>query len=138
MRKLTLVATSALALLALGACGRSGLNRARPDEFATARQAPLVIPPDFGLVPPAAGAARPQDTSPSQQALDALFGGPAPRSPSETSALTAAGREIADAGVRSAAGDPQTNVVDKGSVTRDIVAAPQGDGQAARVSTGGQ
>ncbi|MBM3929143.1 MAG: DUF3035 domain-containing protein [Sphingomonadales bacterium] len=135
MRKLVLVAVTALAL---AGCGRSGFDRARPDEFATARQAPLVIPPDFALTPPQPGAARPQDSTPSQQALDALFGGPAPRSPSETSALSSAGREIADAGIRASAGDAKTVVVDKGSVTRDIVAAPEGDGQAARVSAGGQ
>jgi len=135
MRKFALVA---LAALALAGCGRSGFDRARPDEFATARQAPLVIPPDYALVPPQPGAARPQDTSASQQALDALFGGPAPRSATETGALTSAGREAADAGVRATVGDPKTVVVDKGSVTRDIVAAPEGDGQAARVAVGGQ
>ncbi|MBN2973635.1 DUF3035 domain-containing protein [Roseomonas aeriglobus] len=135
MRKLVLVAMTAVAL---AGCGRSGFDRARPDEFATARQAPLVIPPDFALVPPQPGAARPQDSSPSQQALDALFGGTAPRSLGETSALTAAGREIADNGIRASAGDPKTLVVDKGSVTRDIVAAPEGDGQAARAAAGGQ
>ncbi|WP_326523541.1 DUF3035 domain-containing protein [Sphingomonas sp.] len=134
MRKVVLVAT--VAAFALAGCGRSGFDRARPDEFATARQAPLVIPPDYSLNPPQPGAARPQDTGPSQQALEALFGGPAPRSQTETSALSAAGRDLANAGVRSAAGDPATVVVDKGSVTRDIVAAPQGDGQAARVSVG--
>ncbi len=138
MRKVTLVATVALAAVALSACGTSGFDRARPDEFATARQAPLVIPPDFALAPPQPGAARPQDTGPSQQALEALFGGPAPRSATETSALGAAGRDLADAGVRSVAGDPKTVVVDKGTVTRDIVAAPEGDGQAARVAVGGQ
>ena len=118
MRKVILVAT--VAALTLTACGRSGVNRARPDEFATARQAPLVIPPDYALTPPQPGAARPQDTGPAAQALDALFGGPAPRSATETSALGSAGRDMADAGVRSAAGDPGTVVVDKGSVNRLI------------------
>ena len=36
--------------------------------------------------------------------------------------------------IRSAVGDPGTNVVDKGSTTRDIVAAPQGDGQDAKTT----
>ncbi len=137
MRK-TDLAAMALIALTLAACGRSGYDRERPDEFAVARQAPLVIPPDFSLTPPQPGAPRPQDTSPSQQALEALFGGPAPRSATETSALTAAGRNVADIGVRSAAGDPGTNVVDKGSATRDIIAAPEGDGQSARAGVGGQ
>jgi hypothetical protein len=138
MRRVLNVAVGVALLATTAACGRSGFDRARPDEFAVGRQAPLVIPPDYALRPPQPGAARPQDASPSSQALDALFGGTAPRSPSETSALQAAGRDVADAGIRSAAGDPQTAVVDKGSITRDIVAAPEGDGQAARVTAGGQ
>ncbi|MHA6723381.1 DUF3035 domain-containing protein [Sphingomonas sp. RS2018] len=136
MRKTVLIVGGIAAALALSACGRSGVNRDRPDEFAVGRQAPLVIPPDYALRPPQPGAARPQDASPSQQALEALFGGPATRSVTEAAALTAAGRNTAETGIRSSAGDPGTTVVDKGSTTRDIVAAPQGDGQAARVGTG--
>jgi hypothetical protein len=95
----------------------------------------LVIPPDFALVPPQPGAPRPQDTTPSNQALDALFGGSQARSASENATLDAAGRTVAEPGARSTAGSPTTNVVDKGSTTRDIIAAPEGDGQAARAST---
>lgn len=137
MRKVTLILGAGLALLSLGACGRSGLNRVKPDEFAVARQAPLVVPPDYSLQPPQPGAPRPQESTPSAQALDALFGGPAPRSQTETSTLQSAGANVAEAGIRSGVGDPATQVVDKGTVTRDIIAAPQGDGQAARVSAGG-
>ncbi|KAI1692992.1 hypothetical protein DdX_20915 [Ditylenchus destructor] len=77
----------------LVSCGSGGmLNRKRPDEFAVARQAPLVIPPDFALRPPQPGAPRPQDSGgPSQQALEALFGGTAQRSASEQAAIQAAG-----------------------------------------------
>ncbi len=132
MRNLVLV--SSLGLL-LAACQGGGLNRARPDEFAVARQAPLVIPPDYSLVPPQPGAPRPQDTSASTQAMQALFGGPAPRSATERLTLEQAGNAQADAGIRSGVADPGTNVVDKGATTRDIVAAPQGDGQAARTTT---
>ena len=66
----------------------------RPDEFAVARQAPLVIPPDFSLVPPKPGAPRPQEADSSTQALQALFGGPAPRSAVEN-ALTSQPGEVA-------------------------------------------
>jgi hypothetical protein len=113
----------------LAACGSGGgiLGRERPDEMAVQRQAPLVVPPDFNLVPPSPGAPRPAEGTASEQALDALFGGPAPRSSVETSALDRAG--IAAPGIRSSIGDPQTNTVAKGRITRDIVAAPEGDGQ---------
>ncbi|WP_369026534.1 DUF3035 domain-containing protein [Qipengyuania sp. RANM35] len=112
------------------ACGSGGfLNRDRPDEFAVQRQAPLVVPPDFNLVPPAPGSPRPSEGTASEQALDALFGGPAPRSSVETSVLDRAGTAVP--GIRSAVGDPQTATVAKGSVTRDIIAAPEGDGASA-------
>ena len=115
----------------LSACASGGIfNRERPDEFAVQRQAPLVVPPDFELTPPQPGAPRPAEGTASQQALDALFGGPAPRSGVETSALDRAGTP--DPGIRSAVGDPETNTVSKGAVTRAIIAAPEGDGAAAQ------
>ena len=131
MRKVTQLVLVAAGAASLGACGSGGIaNRERPDEFAVQRQAPLVVPPDFNLVPPAPGAPRPSEGTASDQALDVLFGGPAPRSGVETSALDRAG--AAEAGIRSAVGDPATNTVAKGRVTRDIVAAPEGDGAAAQ------
>ena len=130
MRKTVSLTLVTLAAATLAGCGTSGiLNRERPDEFAVQRQAPLVVPPDFSLTPPAPGAPRPTEGTASDQALDALFGGPAPRSQVETSALDRAGS--ADPGIRTAVGDPQTNTVAKGRVTRDIIAAPEGDGAGA-------
>ena len=135
MRKATalIVLTSASALLA--GCGGGGLfNRDRPDEFAVQRQAPLVVPPDFALVPPEPGAPRPVDRSTQSQALDALFGGPAPRSDVERATTARAGNPAVS--IRSTVGDPGTNTVSKGDVTRDILAAPQGDGREAQAGTG--
>jgi hypothetical protein len=133
MRKV-MIATSLVATLAsLSACGSRGIfNRDRPDEFAVSRQAPLVIPPDFALVPPAPGAAPTVTTDANRQAMEAMFGGPSARSASETAALGQAGRDNAQPGIRSSVGDPQTNLVDKGATTRDILAAPEGDGQYGR------
>ena len=135
MRKV--LVAGGLALLLAG-CGSTGLfNRDRPDEFAVARQAPLVIPPDYSLVPPQPGAAATQNVNVQGQTLEALFGN-APRSAGETAVIRAAGDDSAEAGIRSSAGDPETNVVDKGATTRDIVAAPEGDGQDARAAAGAQ
>lgn len=136
MRK-PLIAIGLIAgMTTLSACGSSGLfNRDRPDEFAVSRQAPLVIPPDFALVPPAPGAAPTAGTEASRQAVEAMFGGPSPRSATESAALGQAGRNESAPGIRSAVGDPDTSVVDKGATTRDIIAAPEGDGQNARSST---
>ncbi len=135
MRKFVPLAAGLASVALLSGCGAGrSLDRARPDEFAVARQAPLVIPPDFALVPPQPGAARPQDTAANAQTLDALFGGAAPRSASENSTIADAGADNDDPGIRSSVGDPGTTVVDKGTTTRDIVAAPEGDGQDARAT----
>src|SRR3546814_6139406 len=82
MRKF--VAGFGLCAMALGlsACGSGGgvFNRDRPDEFAVTRAAPLVVPPDFSLVPPQSGAAgRAASNDASRQALEAMFGGEAAR-----------------------------------------------------------
>jgi hypothetical protein len=119
----------------LAGCARRGGLGGGPNEFEVAREAPLVVPPDFALKPPKPGAARPQDVDSSTQALAAMFGGPAPRSAAETATLSAAGDDDAEPGIRSEVGDPDTNVVDTGSTTRDIEAAPVGDGQEATTST---
>lgn len=136
MRKTTtaLLLTAATAMLA--GCGAGGglFNRDRPDEMAVQRQAPLVVPPDFALTPPAPGAPRPAETTTQQQTLEALFGGPAQRSGVESNTISRAGTSAP--GIRSSVGDPQTNTVAKGNVTRDILSAPQGDGREAQASAG--
>ena len=121
-----------LASLALSACGTIGGRRAgTPDEFAVARNAPLVIPPDYSLTPPVAGTVTttPQDAQ--SQAIEALFGGPAPRPQSEMQLLDEAGRDRAALGARSIAGDPETNVVDLGATTQAIIAAPESNSDVA-------
>jgi Protein of unknown function (DUF3035) len=125
----------ALGLLLAG-CASGGIaGRERPDEFAVTRNQPLVIPPDYNLTPPRTGVPAAQSTDARTQALEALFGGPAPRSQSERSMLDTAGEDRVALGARSVAGDPATQVVDKGAVTQAIVAAPPGPGRDATVST---
>lgn len=137
MRKAHTILMLAGGAMLLGACSQGGslFNRIRPDEFAVSRQAPLVVPPDFSLMPPNPGAPRPQDLDSSKQALDALFGGPAPRSTVETDTLGKAGASAV--GIRSVVGDPRTKTVAKGAAVRDVLAAPEGDGREARASTAG-
>lgn len=139
MRSPTRLPLALVGIAMLSACGSANLfNRDRPDEMAVSRQPPLVIPPDFALVPPVPGtaAATSQQSTLQRDALEAMFGGPAPRSASEASALSQAGRSVADPGIRSSVGDSQTEVIDKGRTTQDIIAAPEGDGETARVTPG--
>jgi hypothetical protein len=111
------------AAVATSGCGVIGGKPNTPDEFAVARNAPLIIPPDFSLAPPVAGTAGLTPAEAQQQAIDALFGGPAPRSAGETSLLDAAGRSDAQLGIRSQVWDPDTRLVDKGPTTVQILTA---------------
>ncbi len=136
MRRIPLIVLATAATALLSACGGGGLfNRDRPDEFAVQRQTPLVVPPDFALTPPGQGDPRPADRALQQQTLDVLFGGPAQRSEVEANTISRAGE--AAPGIRSSVGDFGTNTVAKGSVTRDILAAPEGDGREAQAAIGG-
>ena len=129
-----LTVTVLLAAAATSGCATQR-NRA-PDEFAVARNAPLIVPPDFNLAPPVAGTAGLSAGDAQQQAVDALFGGPAPRSNAETSLLEKAGRDTAQIGIRSTVWDPDTRVVDKGATTLQILSAPPANTDIASASAG--
>lgn len=138
MNRKTAIFAATLTALTLSACGSTSLfSRDRPDEFAVSRQAPLIVPPDYSLVPPAPGSARPGSESTAEQTLRALFGGPSARSASEAAVVGSAGALRSDPGIRSQVGSPDTQVVDKGLVTRDILVAPEGDGREAQAAIPG-
>lgn len=123
MRKL--IPLMVIPALALGGCSLFAPKTKPLDEFAVARNAPLVIPPDYTLTPPVAGTVSSTAEGAQAQAVEALFGGPAPRSQTESQVLDNAGRDRAAVGARSTAGDPDTRVVDKGAETQAIIAAPE-------------
>ena len=132
--RLSSLALAGSAALLLAGCGAGGpFNRDRPDEFAVSRNAPLVVPPDFALTPPRPGEPE-TGADPRAQALQALFGGPQPRSEVERDMLQVAGADRAVLGARSVAGDPSTVVVNRGALVQTIAQLPEGDGQEARVS----
>ena len=135
MRK-AIIATVIVAAVATSGCAVFKKRNATPDEFAVARNAPLVIPPDFSLTPPVAGTGGLSPADAQQQAIDALFGGPAPRSVSEMLLLDQAGRERAQLGIRSNVRDPDTRVVDKGAETVKILNAPAADTNVASAQAG--
>ena len=130
-KKSLLLAAATLALPMLAGCASVGnmLGGNKTAAPIAGRAAPLVVPPDFALEPTAATLTRSTDAS-QEQPLEALFGGIATRSAAERSISTTSG--TAEAGIRSSVGDPQTTTVNKGSITRDIIAAPEGDGQTAQ------
>jgi len=76
------LAAGLLALPALlGACSTTtrealGLTKRSPDEFEVVSNAPLSVPPDYGLRPPTPGAPRPQEGTVRDQAQGIVFSYP--------------------------------------------------------------
>lgn len=74
----TFVSICIFGLLALSVSGCGdfkklvGIERTSPDEFAVESRAPLTVPPDFDLRPPAPGAGRPQEVTSANKAQTAI------------------------------------------------------------------
>jgi hypothetical protein len=98
----TAVLTLAASTLALGACSglqqSIGLSKVTPDEFLTVSTAPLSVPPEYGLRPPAPGQPRPQELAPESAARQILLGQrqAVTRSPGEQVLVAHAGGDRAD------------------------------------------
>ena len=102
----------AILSLALAGCGQTfkkslGLGKQVPDEYQVVENAPLSLPPDFHLRPPAPGAPRPQELDVRRQAEEILLGprqaasGQAElRSAGELAFLNMAGATEVDPGIR--------------------------------------
>jgi hypothetical protein len=83
--RLLMAALVGAVALGLGACAETrkaiGWDKVSPDEFRVVSRAPLTLPPDFGLRPPAPGQARPQELQPQDAARAAVFGNQAAARP---------------------------------------------------------
>jgi hypothetical protein len=79
-----------------------GIAKVTPDEFRVVTKAPLVVPPDYSLRPPAPGEPRPQELQPESAARTALAGqaAAAQRTDGERLLVARAGVEKADPLIR--------------------------------------
>ena len=75
-----------------------GMSKVVPDEFRVVTKAPLVVPPEYALRPPAPGEPRPQELQPESAARQALLGqrAAANRSQGEQALVARAGGDRAD------------------------------------------
>lgn len=97
-----------LMVLATAACQdlrrNLGLDRNPPDEFRIVSRAPLSVPPDFAMRPPAPGTPRPQEPAQVDRARQALLGpGQRPNAGpqgGERALLNRAGADRADPNIR--------------------------------------
>jgi hypothetical protein len=109
-RPLLLVVGCLAAVMLLSACSNwkqsLGIEPTPPDEFAVESRAPLTIPPDFNLRPPAPGAARPQETSLANKAQGVVDNaGPGEPGKQASGALHYQGTNLAD---------PNAQIADQG------------------------
>lgn len=114
-----IVATALIAATGLAGCVSTrnalGMNKVTPDEFRVVTKAPLVVPPDFALRPPAPGKPRPQELQPESAARTALLGareGEA-RSEGEKMLVAKAGADKADPLIRYVVDDEFGDVAHK-------------------------
>jgi hypothetical protein len=123
------VALAALLVAGAGMAGCTstkealGITKVVPDEFRVVSKAPLVVPPDYSLRPPAPGQPRPQELQPESQARIAILGQRAAesRSDGEKLLVARAGAEHADPLIRYVVDDEFGNVAHKEKSFADTV-----------------
>jgi hypothetical protein len=122
-----IVASALIAAAGLAGCQSAGkalgMSKVTPDEFRVVTKAPLVVPPDFALRPPAPGEPRPQELQPESAARTALIGARESqvRSDGEKALVAKAGAEKADPLIRYVVDDEFGDVAHKDKSFADRV-----------------
>ena len=122
-----IVATALVAAAGHAGCQSTqkalGMSKVTPDEFRIVTKAPLVVPPDYALRPPAPGEPRPQELQPESAARNALLGQreAEQRSDGEKLLVAKAGAEKADPLVRYVVDDEFGDIAHKEKSFADTV-----------------
>lgn len=139
MKKIALIASSALALTLVAGC--AGLSRSNsPDEFRVVKKAPLVIPPDYSLRPPEAGQAQPFEVDETRIGTASAFGSDIGQnaSPAERALVAAAGANAVSPIIRQQVDWEQARTIRKsGSVSDRVIDWDGEEGDVADSATGG-
>ena len=100
-----------------------GMTKITPDEFRVVTKAPLVLPPDYSLRPPAPGEPRPQELLPESAARAAVLGAREglERSDGEKYLVGRAGAERADPLIRYVVDDEFGDVAHKDKSFADFI-----------------
>ena len=119
MRMKPAILIAAVSVLALSGCNTAskalGLSKVTPDEFRIVTKAPLVVPPDYALRPPAPGEPRPQELQPDSAARAVLVGQvqAADRSAGENRLVARAGAAQPDPLIRFVVDDENGDIAHK-------------------------
>src|SRR6195952_4309515 len=122
-----IVASALIAAAGLAGCQSTrhalGMTKVTPDEFRIVTKAPLVVPPDYALRPPAPGEPRPQELQPESAARNAMLGQreAETRSDGEKLLVAKAGAEKADPLIRYVVDDEFGDVAHKDKSFSDKV-----------------
>lgn len=136
-----IVATALIAAAGLAGCQSAGkalgMTKVTPDEFRVVTKAPLVVPPDYALRPPAPGQPRPQELQPDSAARTAMLGAREAqvRSDGEKLLVAKAGAEKSDPLIRYVVDDEFGDVAHKDKTFADRVMFWRGDKPAAEQTT---
>ena len=128
-----IAATALIASVGLAGCTSTakalGMSKVTPDEFRVVTKAPLVVPPDYSLRPPAPGEPRPQELQPESAARVALLGQreAEARSDGEKLLVAKAGADKADPLIRYVVDDEFGDVAHKEASFADKVMFWKGD-----------
>lgn len=132
-------AVTLIAAAGLGGCQSTskalGIAKVTPDEFRVVTKAPLVVPPDYALRPPAPGEPRPQELQPESAARAALAGQAvaSQRTDGERLLVARAGADKADPLIRYVVDDEFGDIAHKDKSFADRVMFWRKDAPAAPV-----
>ena len=120
-------ALAAGALVLLGGCSSMkdalGISKHPPDEFAVVTKAPLIVPPNYNLMPPKPTVEQPREANPQAEAIQALFPDHkvAPPSQSEAMLIRKSGADETASNIRTKVGGETTEISDRGADTAKIL-----------------
>ncbi len=118
------VAIAAISITGCNTIGAAaGLEKKTPDEFNVVTKAPLVVPPEFALRPPAVGAEMPAELDPGRRAQNILFGQDigASASAGERALVAKAGAMSADSTIRTRVDYEEADIIRKHSSMADRI-----------------
>ncbi len=126
-RRVAIVGLAAGAFAVMGGCSSFkdalGISKHPPDEFAVVTKSPLIVPPDYNLLPPRPTVEQPRDADPEAAAIQALFPDHkvTPPSQSEAMLLKRTGATDTSSDIRTKIGDEATEISDRGADTGKIL-----------------
>lgn len=139
MKKTAILLTAGVAIGMLSGC--ASFSRANsPDEFRVVKKAPLVIPPDYSLRPPAPGSGQPFEVDPARAGTASAFGTDIGQSASaaERALVAAAGANAVSPVIRQQVDWEQARIIRKSQSISDRVMNSDGsDNEGDDSATGG-